>query len=83
MKKTPLLNSHISEVISRMGHNDTLAIGDCGLPIPEETRRIDLALVKGIPTFIDTLKAVLLEQQVEEVIVARKLKKLVQKCLNQ
>ncbi|MFU0824941.1 D-ribose pyranase [Clostridium sp.] len=74
MKKTPLLNSDISEVISRMGHKDTLAIGDCGLPIPKETRRIDLALVKGIPSFIDTLKAVLLEQQVEEVILASETK---------
>lgn len=71
MKKTPLLNSSISEVISKMGHNDTIAIGDCGLPIPNETMRIDLALVKGIPSFQETLKAVLLEQQVEEVIVAK------------
>lgn len=71
MKKTPLLNCDISEVISKMGHNDTIAIGDCGLPIPDETRRIDLALTKGIPSFIDTLKAVLLEQQVDEVIIAK------------
>lgn len=71
MKKTPLLNSNISEVISKMGHNDTIAIGDCGLPIPDETMRIDLALVKGIPSFKETLKAVLLEQQVEEIIVAK------------
>ncbi|WMJ79084.1 D-ribose pyranase [Clostridium sp. MB40-C1] len=71
MKKTLLLNSNISEIISKMGHNDTIAIGDCGLPIPDCTKRIDLALVKGIPTFEDTLKAVLLEQQVEEVIVAK------------
>ncbi|MCY6959158.1 D-ribose pyranase [Clostridium brassicae] len=74
MKKTPLLNSTISEMIAKMGHNDTIAIGDCGLPIPDCTKRIDLALVKGIPTFEDTLKAVLLEQQVEEVIVAKETK---------
>jgi D-ribose pyranase len=70
MKKTGLLNSNISEVISKMGHGDMIAIGDCGLPIPDETQRIDLALVKNIPSFIDTLKAVLLELQIEEVIVA-------------
>ncbi|MCY6369034.1 D-ribose pyranase [Clostridium ganghwense] len=75
MKKTPLLNSSISEVISKMGHNDTIAIGDCGLPIPDETRRIDLALIKGIPTFNDTLKAVLLEQEIEEIIIARETEK--------
>ncbi|EYE87406.1 D-ribose pyranase [Fervidicella metallireducens AeB] len=70
MKKIGILNSCISNVISKMGHNDMIAIGDCGLPIPDETMRIDLALIKNIPTFIDTLKAVLLELQIEEAIVA-------------
>lgn len=71
MKKIGMLNSKISEVISKMGHKDMLAIGDCGLPIPEETERIDIALIKNIPTFIETLKAVLLELQLEEVILAK------------
>lgn len=71
MKKTGLLNSEISSVISKMGHTDGLAIGDCGLPIPEETKRIDLALIKDIPSFIATLKVVLTELQVEEVELAK------------
>jgi D-ribose pyranase len=71
MKKTTLLNSQICEVISKMGHKDTLAIGDCGLPIPDSTKRIDIALIKNIPGFIETLKAVLTELQIEEVIVAK------------
>jgi D-ribose pyranase len=70
MKKIGILNHEISEVIARMGHTDSIAIGDCGLPIPDETKRIDLALINNIPTFIDTLKAVLLELKVEEIIVA-------------
>lgn len=70
MRKTPLLNSEISEVISKMGHTDTIAIGDCGLPIPDETRRIDIALIKDVPGFIETLKAVLMELQVEEATIA-------------
>lgn len=71
MKKTTLLNSQISEVISKMGHKDALAIGDCGLPIPDDTKRIDIALIKNIPGFIQTLKCVLTELQIEEVIVAK------------
>jgi D-ribose pyranase len=70
MKKTGLLNSHISEIISKMGQNDMLAIGECSLPIPDGVPRIDLALTKNIPAFTDTLKAVLLELQVDEVIIA-------------
>jgi D-ribose pyranase len=71
MKKTALLNSNLSSVISKMGHTDMLAIGDCGLPIPNETERIDLALISGIPTFIETLRATLNELQIEEVILAK------------
>lgn len=74
MKKTGLLNSQISAVISKMGHTDEIAIGDCGLPIPKEAERIDLALTKNIPTFIDTLKAVLLELEVQEVKIAAETK---------
>jgi D-ribose pyranase len=47
-----------------------LTIADAGLPIPQEVHRIDLALTKGIPSFIDTLRVVLSEMQVEKVIVA-------------
>ena len=47
MKKSALLNSELSYVIAKMGHTDTLTVGDCGLPIPQETQRIDLALRKG------------------------------------
>lgn len=88
MKKTGLLNSDISEVISKMGHTDGIAIGDCGLPIPEETRRIDLALIKDVPTFIGTLRAVLLELEVEEAVIATEIKDInpkiyseIQECL--
>lgn len=74
MRKTSLLNSNLSSVISLMGHTDMIVIGDCGLPIPSETKRIDLALVAGVPTFLETLKATLMELEVEEVIIAQETK---------
>ncbi len=58
MKKIGILNGEISSVVSKMGHKDLIAIGDCGLPIPDKTKRIDIALSKDIPSFIDTLKNV-------------------------
>lgn len=74
MKKTALLNSEISAVVSRMGHTDKLTIGDCGLPIPDSVKRIDLALKLGIPTFLDTLDTVLQELCVEKIILAEEIK---------
>ena len=70
MKKTPLLNTMLSETISMLGHGDMLVIGDAGLPIPAGPRRIDLALTQGIPSFLDTLRAVLAEMQVQSIVVA-------------
>ena len=73
MKKIGLLNQPLSEVIAGLGHTDILVIADAGLPIPGETRRIDLALVEGVPTFLDTLGAVLREMQVERAVVAEEM----------
>ena len=71
MKKTALLNSMLSETIAGMGHTDMLVIADAGLPIPQGPRRIDLALTRGVPGFIQTLEAVLTELRVERIIIAR------------
>jgi D-ribose pyranase len=76
MKKTGVINSPISTVIAELGHMDTLTIADAGLPIPKEVQRIDLALAKGIPSFIDTLRVVLLEMQVEKVTIAAEMKQI-------
>jgi len=70
MKKTQLLNADISAAVAMMGHTDMLAIGDCGLPIPDSTMRIDLALKKGVPGFLETLETVLTELCVEKVTIA-------------
>ncbi|MED3550382.1 D-ribose pyranase [Cytobacillus praedii] len=74
MKKLGILNSHISEVLSRLGHTDTIVIADCGLPIPDETIRIDLALKQGDPSFIDTLETLLEDMAVEKATLAVEIK---------
>ena len=74
MKKTKLINSEISYTISQMGHTDSLTIGDCGLPIPQNVKRIDLALKYGVPTFLETLDTVLEELCIEEIIIASEIK---------
>lgn len=74
MRKSGLLNADLLHVIATMGHTDRLAIADSGLPIPPGVRRIDLALVAGVPSFLDTLRAVLGELQVEAVVVAEEMR---------
>jgi len=74
MKKGALLNQALSNVIAGMGHMDELVIADAGLPIPAATQRIDLALTANIPAFIDTLRVVLTELQVERAVVANEMR---------
>jgi D-ribose pyranase len=73
MKKTGTLNSHLSRVIASMGHTDKLVVCDCGLPIPRSHEVIDLALTENIPSFVDTLRVVLEELQVEGAVVAQEM----------
>jgi D-ribose pyranase len=71
MRKTgKLLNPFILEAIASLGHGDTLVIADAGLPMPEGVAVIDVSLLPGVPSFIQTLSAVLDEMQVESVILA-------------
>ena len=74
MKKAGILNSDISRVLSYLGHTDAICIGDCGLPIPDEVERIDLALCFGEPTFMRTLKIVAADMKIEKIVLAEEIK---------
>lgn len=74
MRKGQLLNSSICQCIATLGHTDTITIGDAGLPIPDSTKRIDIALTQGIPSFLQVLDMVLIEMQVEKIILADEIK---------
>lgn len=74
MKKGKLLNSELSSVISKMGHKDSIVIGDAGLPVQNGVKLVDLAVTRGVPGFIEVLGAVLSEQRVEKIIMAEEIK---------
>lgn len=74
MKKSALINSELSYLVATLGHTDEVTVCDAGLPIPDETQRIDLALIRGLPTFIQTAKALLGEMQIEGVVLAEEFK---------
>ncbi|MGM9531401.1 D-ribose pyranase [Intestinibacter sp.] len=74
MKRHGILNSDISSVLSYMGHTDRICIADCGLPIPEETERIDLAVKFGQPTFMELLKVVGDDMKIEKIVLAEEIK---------
>ncbi len=70
MKKTNLINSELSYLVATLGHTDEITICDAGLPIPDNVQRIDLALTHGVPSFLETVRVILSESQIEGVIMA-------------
>ena len=83
MKRLGILNSDIARVLAYMGHTDTLAIGDCGLPVPDTTERIDLALEFGKPSFMDVLKPVSKYMTIEKIVLAEEIREQNPKMLAQ
>lgn len=69
MKKIGLLHGELSRTIAELAHEDCILIGDAGMPVPEGVKLIDLAVARGIPSFIDVLKAVMSEMLVAKGII--------------
>lgn len=74
MKKTTLLNSHLSALVASVGHTDEIVLADAGLPIPAGPERIDLAISPGLPGLQPMLAALLSELQLESVVLAEEIK---------
>ncbi len=73
MKKTGILNHHLAGIIATMGHTDVLVVADAGLPIPPGVPCVDLAVTAGLPPFLDVVRAIAAELQVEALTLADEL----------
>jgi len=69
MKKSGILHSELMGALTALRHTDAIAILDVGMPLPLGCRVIDLALIRGIPSLLDVIKAVLGEIIVEKFTV--------------
>lgn len=66
MKKTGIINARLMKALTGLGHTDRMVICDAGFPTPVGVPLIDLALICGVPGFLQTLRVVLNELVVEE-----------------
>ncbi|MBL3716413.1 D-ribose pyranase [Lactococcus muris] len=74
MKKHGILNSDLAKIVDDLGHTDRVCIGDLGLPVPKDIKKIDLALSHGTPDFQAVLDIYLENVFVEKVILAEEIK---------
>src|SRR5438874_12707739 len=73
MKKGGILHPGLCELLAATGHTDYITICDRGFPVPDGPRRIDLALVDGIPTVLDVLRAIADEWAIDRVIITQEM----------
>ncbi|MGX6962395.1 D-ribose pyranase [Vagococcus xieshaowenii] len=74
MKKSGLLNSEITKVLADLRHTDQVVIGDCGLPVPENVKEIDLSLKLGTPSFKEVFDLLIEDMKVESAVLATEIK---------
>ncbi|ABZ84967.1 ribose abc transporter rbsd [Heliomicrobium modesticaldum Ice1] len=74
MKKQGILHRDLAALIASLGHGDLVVVADSGLPVPPGVPCIDLAVTKGVPSFLPVLEAILSEMVVENATVAEELK---------
>jgi len=70
VKRAGILNAELNRHLSMLGHTDTVVVSDCGLPHPPGVPVVDLAVVFGVPSFEEVLRAVVAEIVVEEAQIA-------------
>ena len=73
MRNGGIWHPRLIEVIASMGHTDTLAVADAGLPVPAGVECIDLVWSRGEPPLVPVLQAVLTDLGVEAATVADQL----------
>ncbi|NGO67354.1 D-ribose pyranase [Streptomyces boncukensis] len=74
MKKSGILNRHLSGALARLGHTDLVMVCDAGLPIPDGPAVVDLSFRSGVPSFAEVLDGLLDELEVEGATAAREVR---------
>ncbi|MCQ9281561.1 MULTISPECIES: D-ribose pyranase [Priestia] len=80
MKRHGMINSHITKILTDLGHTDTIVIADAGLPVSSDVPKIDLSLKLGVPSFEDVVVAVLEDMATEKIVIASEMKERNQKA---
>ena len=58
MKRKGILNKELMKAIADMGHEQLIVIGDAGVPVNDQAKRIDLAIAEELPTVRQVLEPV-------------------------
>ena len=69
-----IVNPHLASLVCRVRHTNTLVIADAAFPCWPQIETVDLSLVKGIPTVLQVVEAILPNWKCGEVFMAKEFK---------
>ena len=75
MRRGGILHPALGHLLSSTGHTDYFTVCDRGFPAPAGPERIDLALVDGIPSVLDVLRAVHAEWVIDRVLITEEMER--------
>jgi D-ribose pyranase len=74
LRKGGIINAQLARLLAELRHGDTLVIADSGLPAPHPAPEVvDLAVIYGVPPFVDVFRAVVAEIVVEAATAAEEI----------
>ena len=59
MIKSTVINAELSHALAAARHKDAIVICDANMPVPAGCKVIDVSLARGIPTLLQTVRAIL------------------------
>ena len=59
MIKQTVINAQLAQALALARHKDAIVICDANMPIPAGCNLVDVSLMRGVPTLLETLKAIL------------------------
>ncbi|HAM71121.1 MAG TPA: transport protein RbsD/FucU [Verrucomicrobiales bacterium] len=69
-----IINPHVLDLVSRIRHTNSIVIADAAFPFWPMIETVDLSLVKGVPTVLEVVGALLPNWKCGEVIMAEEFK---------
>src|SRR5204863_1455436 len=69
-----ILNPQLNHLLCRIRHTNTLVIADAAFPFWPQIETVDISLVRGVPTVVQVLDALLSNWKCGEVFMAEEFK---------
>lgn len=73
MFKGKILNAQLLRIIAETGHTDMICVSDAGLPIPRNVERVDLALEKNKPGWLEVCKIMFENMVIEKIYLSEEM----------